>query len=1684
MKLKKTIALLLSCVMMITTAIPANFIFADENTPTVLQVGTDKDYKTINDALYKIKDGTIPMPTKESERIYINVDPGVYEEQVKFTKGMKYITLRQTPDTEGLVRLSWYYCTGYAYSNCDLSGNYNPNVDWYNPGTWYGYDDVDENGNVIGNSQEDFPVYKIGNNVSGTISYYDKNNEKQTVTVRGTQTLGGNFNLDAMAAVIAQNGSTDITIEDLHVVNSVPVMVTQGEKDAHITPNGLNGVGAAIPARDNLAICDEDTPEIVVKNIDQTTEYNAGQSAYIVRSSKYNERGHALSLNGDRIICRNVYARGNQDSVYISTGRIYFENCNLIGGTDYIYGNAAAVFNNCKLGFEGMSDKEYGGPITAANTDFDNPYGYLFYNCQIYNVRENAGVSNYGRPWGANAQITFYKTVIDDKGIIGKSPFKLNEGGWTDMSVKKDEARFYEYGTTNNSGKAVDFSKRVVNTLAGMGTVLDDWQILEFNPRNYFKARKYSNNKLGFDENWDPMGFASNLTEIDKQLDAVNLNIPAGEETVISLPQSSDSNIEFKYLSSSTNAVVSEDGKNVTVVRPAVGEKAIETTITLYAKDKTTGFGDKKVIPVTINATTNTTDVFNIPVTVKTSIATDVDTNYDITITKEDALIKSQRVTVPANATSATATIENVPANEKGIEYNVQVVSESDEFTVIRPAEGKTIITGVKGNNVNLEIIAQKIIDETVTTKANFKEGTASFASYDLISLAKEMGASDQIDTSDIVTVDFDLNISSALKSTSYIDLTSKTPTSNCSTGGENSRFTLFRLNSSWTQLDSVDCVTGFSGVSNTENQWLNVVGKFDYSTPNHVSITINYKTKTITAKGTGSGKSQSVKEYTFAGFPTDYEKGKINLAVYPASADTFSINNISVTYKEVVSEDNDSKFSIPVTIEASDVAEIDSEYQINIIKNSKVIKTQKITMPAGEKTTTGVVSGIPASELGAEYDVEVASLNPDFAVTTPKNGVTKVIGYPDTDVPLKIVASKTFDVSFDTGAEFKEGTADVTNFDLIALAKANGASDQVEKSDIITVDFDLDLSEALKNEGTYMDLTSKDPGSKCNTKADSSRFALFRVYKNWNQLDMVDCTTSLSGTKDSENQFLNVVGKFDYKTTSHVSVTINYKTKVMSITADGSGNYQKLKEYTFGGFPTNCEKGKLNLTIYPAGADTFSVKNIKVSYKDVLLTDDDENAFNIPVTINADNAVDVDTEYQIDVKKGNSVIKTQKITMPAGQKTATDTLYDLPASKTGITYDVEIVSLSEYFNIVTPADGKTTVIGIKDTDAPIVVSVKKVVFFNIPVTINATDVDTNDAQFLVNVKKDNEIIKTKTITMSAGQKTATDVISGLPASEKGTSYDIEIISLSEYFNISTPKDGKTTVTGIIGTESVPVAVSAKKVVDKVIKTGAEFKEGTAEFTNYDLIALAKANGADDEIEKSNVITVDFDFDVSGALKNGTSYFELTSKTPTASCNTGADNARFALFRLYSNWNQLDMVDCTNGFSGVTNSENQWLNIAGNFDYSTTSHITVTLNYNTKTMTVKANGSNALREYKFAGFPTNFEKGKLNFAIYLNSADTFSIKNVNITYKVNPNNTNKEPAVTAKVENGNTVVTLENINEGIVIAVKYNNGKFVDMKTLDVTNNNVTFENFEANSIFVWNSILDMKPITKAYNIK
>jgi pectinesterase len=177
-----------------------------------------------------------------------------------------------------------------------------------------------------------------------------------------------------------------------------------------------------------------DASDFVLENI--TVENSAGPVGQAL----------ALHVEGDRCVFRNCRFSGNQDTVYAAGkfSRQYFYNCYIEGTTDFIFGEATAVFEQCSLHAKANSF------LTAASTAEGKPFGFVFMDCKITAA---PGVDKVflGRPWRGFAKVAYLNCEM--------GPFIIPEG-WDKWS-NPDNEKTVTYVEFNNKGAGADRSKRV-----------------------------------------------------------------------------------------------------------------------------------------------------------------------------------------------------------------------------------------------------------------------------------------------------------------------------------------------------------------------------------------------------------------------------------------------------------------------------------------------------------------------------------------------------------------------------------------------------------------------------------------------------------------------------------------------------------------------------------------------------------------------------------------------------------------------------------------------------------------------------------------------------------------------------------------------------------------------------------------------------------------------------------------------------------------------------------------------------------------------------------------------------------------------------------------------------------------------------------------------------------------------
>ncbi|WP_353720276.1 pectinesterase family protein [Dyadobacter sp. 676] len=163
----------------------------------------------------------------------------------------------------------------------------------------------------------------------------------------------------------------------------------------------------------------------------------------------------ALATEGDRIEVFNCRILGNQDTLYTSKdGRSFYKDCLIAGTTDFIFGEATAVFQNCTI--QSLANSY----ITAASTTKEQAFGYVFFDCKL--IADDGATQVYlGRPWRPFAKTVFIDTEMGPHIIKeGWDPWKGDN-----MFPEKEKTAFYaEYnssGAGSNPAARVSWSKQL-----------------------------------------------------------------------------------------------------------------------------------------------------------------------------------------------------------------------------------------------------------------------------------------------------------------------------------------------------------------------------------------------------------------------------------------------------------------------------------------------------------------------------------------------------------------------------------------------------------------------------------------------------------------------------------------------------------------------------------------------------------------------------------------------------------------------------------------------------------------------------------------------------------------------------------------------------------------------------------------------------------------------------------------------------------------------------------------------------------------------------------------------------------------------------------------------------------------------------------------------------------------------
>ncbi|CAN6204536.1 unnamed protein product [Urochloa humidicola] len=193
----------------------------------------------------------------------------------------------------------------------------------------------------------------------------------------------------------------------------------------------------------------------------------------------------ALLVQSDKSIFLNCRMDAFQDTLYAHSKAQFYRNCVISGTVDFIFGDAAAVFQNCILVLRRPMDNQQNIATAQGRADAREATGFVLQKCEFQAetaLRDAARppIRNYlGRPWRECSRTLVMESEIPD--FIDKAGYMPWQG---DFGLKT--LWYAEYG---NTGPGANTAGRVA--WPGYKKVISKADAAKFTVENFLHAQPW-----------------------------------------------------------------------------------------------------------------------------------------------------------------------------------------------------------------------------------------------------------------------------------------------------------------------------------------------------------------------------------------------------------------------------------------------------------------------------------------------------------------------------------------------------------------------------------------------------------------------------------------------------------------------------------------------------------------------------------------------------------------------------------------------------------------------------------------------------------------------------------------------------------------------------------------------------------------------------------------------------------------------------------------------------------------------------------------------------------------------------------------------------------------------------------------------------------------------------------------
>eukprot|EP01018_Ginkgo_biloba_P027984 Gb_24564 [translate_table: standard] len=182
----------------------------------------------------------------------------------------------------------------------------------------------------------------------------------------------------------------------------------------------------------------------------------AQDMAFVNTAGPSKNQAVALRVGSDQSVLYRCKIMGYQDTLYVHSLRQFYRECRILGTVDFVFGNAAVVFQSCTLLARKPLQNQKNAITAQGRTDPNQNTGISIHSCSIAADADLVAVKSsfptyLGRPWKNYSRTVFMQSSLGDL---------IHPAGWLEWDRDFALKTLY-YGEYKNSGPGSGTAKRV-----------------------------------------------------------------------------------------------------------------------------------------------------------------------------------------------------------------------------------------------------------------------------------------------------------------------------------------------------------------------------------------------------------------------------------------------------------------------------------------------------------------------------------------------------------------------------------------------------------------------------------------------------------------------------------------------------------------------------------------------------------------------------------------------------------------------------------------------------------------------------------------------------------------------------------------------------------------------------------------------------------------------------------------------------------------------------------------------------------------------------------------------------------------------------------------------------------------------------------------------------------------------